>query len=700
MPKRTFTVEDLWALPRVAAPVPSPDGEQMIVPVTTYSMEANKGTTCLYLIDSATKGAEPGDGAIALTAAEVSSSNPVWSPDGRHAAFLRRPGAGSKGVKYPEQTQLYLLSLSGGEPERLTDLPLGVEDPRWFPDGKRIAFLSPIHPSAPTPEGTGDLEKTYSSDPVQAWVTEDRVYRFWDRWLPREAVHHLFVLDLSSRRVTDLTPRSSRRFDLMDAGGQYAIAPDGREIAFSADRSLPPNDPLLSGVFLLKLPRSGPAAAPVCVSKHLPAHAFAPIYSPDGAWIVYGFQRRYDFYADRVLVGAYERRTRRHVVLTEAWDASPHAWSFDAKGRTLYLHAEHRGSNAIFALDFPQASRLSQAGRRTKPALPERLVSGAGYSPPRFAGGRLFVSRSTLSEPAEAGSFDANGKRWVAHTSFTSPIMSQIALGRTEEIQFTGANGRKVQMYVVHPPAQALPKLQGKKPRLPLVHLIHGGPHGAFPNEWHWRWNAQLFAAPGRIAALVNFHGSTGFGQKFCESILGSWGDQPYKDIMAATDHLIDRGLVDPRRLAATGGSYGGYLAAWIASQTDRFACIVNHAGCCDFQSQYATDITQDFGPEAGGELFDGIEQVDRYNPMRHAKGFRSPMLVLHGERDYRVPYVQGIEIYNVYKAMDLPARLVIYPDENHWILKPQNSRHWYGEVFAWLDRYTGTGRRGRGGRS
>jgi dipeptidyl aminopeptidase/acylaminoacyl peptidase len=188
----------------------------------------------------------------------------------------------------------------------------------------------------------------------------------------------------------------------------------------------------------------------------------------------------------------------------------------------------------------------------------------------------------------------------------------------------------------------------------------------------------------------VNFHGSTGFGEKFTRSILGRWGDQPYDDIMAATDRLISRGLVEPERMAITGGSYGGYLVSWIASQSDRFAAIVNHAGVSDFQTQYASDVTHGRARSMGGEPWDNMEGLDRYNPMRYAKGFHSPMLVIHGEKDYRVPSDQGLEIYGVYKAMNLPARLVCYPDENHWILKPQNSRHWYGEVLSWLDRWLG----------
>jgi dipeptidyl aminopeptidase/acylaminoacyl peptidase len=274
-------------------------------------------------------------------------------------------------------------------------------------------------------------------------------------------------------------------------------------------------------------------------------------------------------------------------------------------------------------------------------------------------------------------------------TSFTDEVMKGVEVPRVEDIRFTGAEGDEVQMFLLLPPGERMPAKSAKrKKKWPLVHMIHGGPHGSFPDGWHWRWNAAVFGSPGYAVAIVNFHGSTSFGEAFTSSILGRWGDQPYADILAATDHLLKMGIVDRKRMAVTGGSYGGYLVSWIASQTDRFACIVNHAGVADFQTQYASDVTHGRARSMGGEPWKDVEGLDRYNPMRYAAGFRSPMLVIHGEKDYRVPSDQGLEIYGVYKAMKLPARLVLYPDECHWVLKPQNSRHWYGEVLGWLRRW------------
>lgn len=702
MSKHPMTIEDLWAMPRVGTPVPSPDGQAMIVPVTTYSMEANKGTTRLYWVPTHVRGRARGaaDAPRALTSAEVSSNQPAWSPDGERLVFVRKPGgeASERGPKYPNEGQLYLMSVGGGEPERLTDLPRGLTDPRWFPDGRRVAFLSEVFRGARTLERTARRVKELAENPVKAAVTENRVYRFWDHWLTEDRVHHLFVLDLDTRELLDLTPDSERWFDPMDPVEQFSISPDGREIAFSACRSEPPYDPLAWGVFTVKVPARITADATVARTVSLTpkgvSDASRPVYSPDGRWIVFGVQRDHEFYADRVRIVAYDRSSRAQQVLTEDWKFSASGWVFASDSRTLIFHSELRGKTAFYSIDVPAAARSARA--RT----PKLLLRAGGMSSPRVAGGRVFASRASLLSPPEVMSCDLRGRSVRWHTAFTAPVLKGIELGSVSEEAFIGADGHKVQMYVVQPPASAV-AARGRAgtragtrssaaPKLPLVHMVHGGPHGAFNDEWHWRWCSHLFAAPGYMVALVNFHGSTGWGQKFAQCIQGQWGRQPFEDIMAATDYLLEKKWVDKARMAVAGASYGGYLVSWIGTQTDRFACIVNHAGVSDFHGQLGSDVTQDDERSMGGVLWRKLDGMDRWNPARHASGYRTPMLITHGEKDYRVPYGQGIELYNVYKAMGLPARLVCYPDENHWVLKPRNSVHWYGEVMTWLDRWIG----------
>jgi dipeptidyl aminopeptidase/acylaminoacyl peptidase len=375
------------------------------------------------------------------------------------------------------------------------------------------------------------------------------------------------------------------------------------------------------------------------------------------------------FYADRVRLMRYERSGRTHGALLDTWDLSPTHWEFAADG-TLLIEAEENGRVSAFALGKGDT-------------VPRRLVEGgsiAGLAP--AAGNRVHFTLQNLSLPPEVHVAPVTGGTPERLTRFTDTALAKVSLGEVREMQFEGAYGETVQMFVVLPPGYQ----PGRK--YPLVQVVHGGPHGISADAFHFRWNGQAFAAPGYVAALVNFQGSTSWGQNFAQRIQGAWGDRPFDDVMKATDALIASGLVDEARMAAAGGSYGGYMASWIEGHTDRFKCIVNHAGVYDLLSQYASDVTQGRAQSMGGEPWEGIEVIDRWNPARFASGFTTPMLVLHGEKDYRVPVTQGLECYGVLKAKGVPARLVYFPDENHWVLKPANSMLWYREVLGWIDRW------------
>ncbi len=704
--RRRLTADDLWALKRVGAPVPRPDGRGAVVPVGRYDMKDNKGRTRLMLV--------PADGGPPqpLTAEEFSSDQAVFHPDGRRIAFVRRRDG--------EKPQVYVMSIDGGEAQKMTDMPLGAYDPQWFPDG-RLAFLSPVimealitgvpepipgaapsgagaaagsdpAPAAagssagPAPNGrdepatvskTRDLIARRDAEPVKAKVTEDRVFRFWDNWITGGEVPHVFVLDLETCTLTDLTPESTSWFDFMDSTGQYDIAPDGSEIAWAANASTPPHHRLNWDIFLLPVTKDASGATVAGAVKNItrqnPADDVRPRYTPDGAAIVYGMQRDPFFYADTVRLVRYDRKAGTHTVLTEAWDRSPAAWEFAPDGKTLFVLAEEDARVNLFALSLT-------GGLDVKKLVTGGTLSGLSVA----ADGRPWFTVQNLSRPAEAAVCNPDGSEFREMTRVNAALLSEIDFGLVEEKRFKGADGKQVQMFVAYPPGF------DPKKKWPLVQMIHGGPHGISGDGFHWRWNAHLFAAPGYIVAMVNFHGSTSYGQDFAASILGAHGDKPFADIMASTDALIAEGYVDETKMAATGGSYGGYLVTWIAGHTDRFACIVNHAGVFDLLGQYASDVSQGRHVAYGGEPWDGLENIDRWSPNRFATGFTTPMLILHGEKDYRVPYTQGLEVYGMYKAKGVDARLVVYPDENHWILQPRNSRHWYGEVHAWLKRYLG----------
>ena len=653
--KRPLTAEDLWKVARVGGPVPTPDG-RVVVPVTTYDLETNKGKTRLWLVPG--EGGEPRP----LTSEEHASTEPAVSPDGRWISFLRTRGE--------EKPQLHIMPLDGGEAERLTDLPLGVLDPRWFPDGTKVAFISMLLEEAPTPEGTKGLLEKRAKDPVKAHVTEDRVYRYWDRWLTEGEKPHIFVLDLATRRMTDATPQGTGWFDLMDPCGQYDISPDGTEIAFAANSSRPPHQLLRWAIYTA--PASGKGPVTCLTPEGTPpksADFWRPRYSPDGTSIYYGMQRDPYFYADKVRIVRHDRASKTHTVLTEDWDRSPAAWEL-AKDGTVILEAEDRGRVLLFA--------MPAGGGTPKPLTEQGTVSGLKIG----RDGRVYFTLQTISAAPEATSIRLDGKELRKLTGFNDALLSEVALGEVREIEFAGADGNRVQMFVVLPPGF------DPKRKWPLVHVIHGGPHGIAGDNFHFRWNPQAFAAPGYVVACVNFHGSTSWGQDFAAVIQGGHGDKPYTDIMRATDFLLETGYIDEKRMAATGGSYGGYLVCWIAGQTGRFACLINHAGVFDLIAEYASDITQGRHQAYGGEPWDRLDAIDRWNPARFARGFTTPMLVIHGERDYRVPHTQALAVYNIYKAKGVDARLLFFPDENHWVLKPRNSLVWNREVHAWLKRY------------
>ncbi len=653
-----LTPEILWAIPRVGAPAPSPDGKRLVVPVTNGDLELNESRTQLWLVDALGK-SDPRP----LTGSEVSSSAPRVSPDGTRVAFLRKGGSLGK-------PQLHVMPLDGGEAERLTDLPLGAADPRWFPDGRRIALRVPLYRGHLTPEATKARVEAAVKDPVKAHVTEDRVFRYWDRWLTDGEVPHIFVLDLDTKTLRDLTPGLGRWFELMEPDGQYDLSPDGAEVAFSACASDPPYTKVRWAIY------TAPVAGgePLCLTPDHTADDLRPRYSPDGTSIVYGMQVDPFFYADRVRLVRFDRKARRHDVLTEGWDRSAGSWEFTGDNR-LVIEAEDCACSGLFLLDPSKG-----------PAEPKRFAEGGVASGLAVAGNRAFYGLQTLSQPAEIHlrEVDAAGGSGEQRrlTRFTDRALEGVARGEVREVIFAGSGGAPVQMYVILPPGAA----GGSRP--PLVHVIHGGPHAISGDQWHARWNAQLFAAPGYAVACVNFHGSTSWGQKFAQCIQGGWGDKPMADIEAATDWLIEHGLADQKRMAIAGGSYGGYLVSWIGARTKRYACIVNHAGVFDLLSQYATDVTQGRHASFGGEPWDGLDRIDRWSPSREAAGLTTPMLVIHGERDYRVPVTQGLEAYNILKAKGVEARLIYFPDENHWVLKPRNSVFWYREVAAWLARF------------
>jgi dipeptidyl aminopeptidase/acylaminoacyl peptidase len=645
-----MTPELLWRIPRVGAPAPAPSGAFVVVGVTTHDAETGEPRQRLHLVPT---GLRPRQGR-ALTSADVSASAPAVSPDGMRLAFLRKAGG---------ERQLHILPLDGGEAQKLTDLPLGVEDYRWFPDGKRLAVVALLR--APTVAGTRELLEKEQKDKQRpsALTSENRVFRFWDRWLVDGAVPHVFVVDAESGEMRDLTPEGAGWFDLMDAAGQLDVSPDGAEIVFSANASAPPHHRMRFAIFAV--PTSG---GPVrCLTPDNPQDDIRPRYTPDGRSIVYGAKRIQDHYADRVRLVRYDRQAGTHTWLTEDWDSSAGEWELlDAE--TIACVAEVRGASELFRVPVGGGAPISVARGGTF------HLGGIG------ADGHAYLSHATATSPPEVARVRVAGGDVERLSSFTGAALEGVEMGRAEEIDVGG-----VATFLVYPPGH-----DASRPA-PLLHNIHGGPYGMHGDGWHWRWNAQTFAAAGWVVAMTNFHGSSSYGQRFSDAIFGDWGGKAADDLLAATDELVARKIADPARMAIAGGSFGGYMTLWLATRTDRFACAIAHAAVFDLVALTGSDVTLGLDLELGAPpwaLPEGREKLDRWDPAAHVGKIVTPTLVIHGEKDYRVPVEHAYQAYGSLQARQIPSRLVIYPDENHWIAKRANSLHWYREFFAWLDRW------------
>ncbi len=514
---RAMTAEDLWNLPRVGGPEVFPDGAHAVVPVTRYDLEKNEGRTQLYAVPLAAPG-EP----RALTAPDVSANEPRISPDGKHLAFIRKDGNG-KG-------QLHVMPLDGGEARRITALPLGAFDPTWLPDGSGLIVAGYLFKGFLTPEATAAEAERRAKDPVKAHVTEDRVYRFWDTWLTTGEVPHLFTVDLASGTVRDLMPASEYWFEWMDPCGQYDLSPDATEIAFAGIHFDEQRSLLLTSIFTLSMS----TGAITRLAPEHPGDDLRPRYSPDGRFIVHGRTMDPEFYADRTRLMRYDRAAHTSSEWITGWDLSPSNWSFTHNG-TLVFEAEQDARVRVFTFGgtgMPQA--ITDDGSASGTA-----VSQAGLA--------VFTHQS-LARPAELFAAPIAGGAATRLTHFTDEVSARFGMGEVREMTFAGCEGEDVQMFVVLPPGY----VEGRK--YPLVHVIHGGPHGISADQFHARWNGQLFAAPGYIVAMVNFQGSTSWGQDFAQRIQGEWARRPFEDLMQATDMLIATGLVDETRMAVTGG--------------------------------------------------------------------------------------------------------------------------------------------------
>ncbi len=658
--KRPITVDELWKLERIGGIALAPDGAQAVCSVSSYAMDENKAQSHLWLLS--TFGGTP----RRLTSCGEKDGQPAWSPRGDAIAFVaKREQQGKK----DDTPQLYLIAPDGGEARRISDFAPGIDAFKWFPDGKRIAFVAWVWPELRGSAAQAKQFKSFKERKESAYVTSETQYRFWDHSLPMGRVAHLHVLDVGTGRVRDLFEGSAYELPRAEPDANtFDISPDGKTIVFTHDPSPEKRIDHFHALTELSV-RSGEFER-LALDK---AWDFSdPRYSPDGETVAFiaSNQGKKITMPDQL---ALVKRGSRWRVLSDRWDHSVNAplrWSAD--GGSLFFMSEERGRCHLYAWDI--------AGAKATAVVPGGWVQGFDV-----AAGVAVTVADSMQHPARATAW--RGGEALRMEAFNDEALARLRLGRHEEVEVTGARGEPVQMWLVYPPG-----FDAKK-KHPVLHSIHGGPHAASGDTWHYRWNTHVFAAQGYVVACVNYHGSSGFGHRFADSITHRFGEYELQDIEAGTDWLLKKPWVDRKRIFAAGGSYGGYMVAWMNGHVKpgRYQAYVCHAGCYDWTAMFADDCYTVHEREFGAWYWDHRAKVENQSPHAYANAMRTPTLVMHGALDYRVPDQQGLAYYNTLKARGVDARLVWFPDENHWILKPRNSRLWYGELFNWLKRHGAT---------
>ncbi len=661
--KRPFTFDDMMKLKRLGEPVPSPDGKWIVFSATDVNLGENTKKTHLWIVP-----ATGGEARRLNSESENEEERPRFSPDGTKLIFTS---------KATDPAQIWLRGFDPtagaltGVAQQVTHLSTGADGGIWSPDGKNIVFVSAVYPDCKDDACNQQRDKALKNGKVKAKIFDKLLYRHWNAFTEFKRSHLFATAAEGEAPARDLTP-GDRDVPPFNLGGQdlYAISPDGKEIAYTSNPDEVEATSTNNEIFLV--PMAGPAAAGKKISTS-PGNDSTPLYSPDGKWLAWKSMARAGFEADKNRLFLYDRASGETRDLSQDWDRSTGSYVWAPDSKTIFLSAEDHGEAPIYS--------LALDGKK-----PEELVR-LHADDLVFASGTLFFSRASIQAPSEIWRLDpARKAEPVAVTHVNNAVLSEIAMQPLEPFTFKGAKDEDVQGFLLKPPGFDESK------KYPLKFLIHGGPQGAWGNSWSYRWNAELFAATGSyVVVMINFHGSTGYGQAFTDSISGDWGGAPYEDLMKGLDYAEKTyPFIAKNREAALGASYGGYMANWVLGHTDRFQCIVSHDGVFNTEAAYGTTEELWFVEwEFKGPPWKNRELYRKFSPHLFAENFKTPTLVIHGQLDYRLDVAEGFQLFTTLQRLGVPSKMLYFPDEGHWVNKPQNSQLWYKTVNDWCDQWT-----------
>ncbi len=661
-----FDVHDLVMLDRVSDPQVSPDGKWLAYQLRETDYAANKGKNSIWLLDLAHTNAQP----QRLTEANVSATSPRWSADGASVYFLAKGG---------DAMQVWSRK-PGAAAVQVTNLPLDINNFKLAPGGKSLALSIDTFPQCA--KETDALACTKKQlDAKSANKASGRVYdkifiRHWDTWADGTR-SQLYISTFGADGKAGAPKLLSQGIDgdvpskPFGDDGEYAFSPDGKTVYFDA-RIAGASEPWSTNFDIYAVPADGSATPSNLTASNI-AWDTHPLPSPDGKTLYYLAMKRATFEADRFGIMALDLASGKSREIDAQWDRSAGDLQLSKDGKTLYATANDNGENPLFAID-------AASGKVAK-------IVGAGsihgYS---LAGNTIVFARTTLKSPADLFRIDAKGGKATQLTQANATRLAGVAMGDFEPFTFKGANGENVQGYVVRPAGF------DKARKYPVAYLIHGGPQGAWNNDWSYRWNPQTYAGQGFAVVVVNFHGSTGYGQAFTDSISGDWGGKPLEDLKKGWDAALQKyTFLDGSRACALGASYGGYMVYWIAGNWQQpWKCLVDHDGVFDNRMMgYSTEELWFSEWENKGTPWDHAANYEQFNPVLHVQDWKVPMLVIHSEKDFRIPVEQGIAAFTALQRRGIPSQLLTFPDENHWVLKPQNSVMWHETVNAWIKKWT-----------